>query len=900
MVLLCAYALIGARLSPQAVDTSTSTVNELRCEYQTDPINIDQAHPRLSWIIDSGKRSWRQGTYQVLVASSKRALDAGNADLWDSGKVKSAETNQIEYSGLPLRSRQQCFWRVRVWDTTDRESKPSKPSHWEMGLLSGRDWMGSQWIGRQGPAAANPAPFLRKDFKVTGPVRRARIYACGLGYADLSLNGRPVAKSDERDPAYTDFDKRVLYVAYDVTRLVKQGENAIGAVLGTGWFDVHDKATWNFDRAPWRGRPRLRLVLAIDYVKGGTETVVSDRSWRSTVGPILRDGIYTGEVYDARKEIPGWNTPKFDASAWSPADVMPAPKGKLCARVCPPVAIGQTITAKAIKEPKPGVFIVDFGQTFSGHVRIQLREPAGTKVTMRYSERLGADGMIERGQIEQFMAKATPPQPFQSDTYVCKGAGVESWEQRFSYSGFRYAEVTGLTKKPAISAFQGRFVHTDMESAGSFECSSELLNKIQWATRYSYLSNAQSIPTDCPQREKNGWTGDAQLAAEAGLMNFRSETFYTKWLDDLQDNQRRDGRMSVIVPTGGWGSGGRNPAWDSAYPIVANDLYLYRGDKRVLANHYAYLSRYVDSLATELRDGVLTFDSLGDWVPWQTETPSQYTSTAYLFMDARIVANAARLLGKSEDAVKYDALAERVNRGFNAHYFDEKTGTYSNGSQTACSVALYFGLVPEPRRAAVLDTLVKNVTSQGHIDTGILGAKYVIRVLTEAGRADLAYNLVSRKEQPGWGWWIGQGATTLWEDWKGESSLNHIMFGDVSNWFIQWIAGIGLDPSSPGFSHISIQPQPVADLKWARATYDSPHGKIRSSWQIDSTGFHLKLQVPANVTATVTMPFPSDVTEDGIAAADVDGVQAVRVKGGKTVLEIGSGDYSFQMSLGRR
>ncbi len=865
---------------------SSFGVSELRCEYLADPINVGVERPRLSWVDEAATRGWKQTAFQILVASSSSRLNEGKGDLWDSGRVASVESSQVEYGGSALSPREECFWKVRVWDQRGQVSGWSPVRRWEMGLGSGADWTGSEWIGIPGAAGDHPAPFLRKELEVEGKVRRARIYACGVGYAEIYANGHLVAPGTERDPGYTNFDKRVLTVAYDVTRLIKPGQNVLGAVLGTGWYDVHDKATWNFDRATWRGRPRVRLVLAIDLVGGKTQIIDSDTSWKASTGPILRDGIYTGEVYDARKELTGWDRAGYRDSRWGLASDLGAPKGEMTARACPGVDIGETIRAKSIANPKPGVYLVDFGQNFAGHARIRLTAPAGTTVTMRYSERVGKDGIIDRAQIEQFMAKADPPQPFQTDTYICKGGGQEVWEQRFSYSGFRYMEVTGLPFKPSLSNFEGRFAHTDLESAGEFACSNELFNRIQRATRYSYLSNAQSIPTDCPQREKNGWTGDAQLAAEAGLMNFRSATFYTKWLDDLADTQSDNGLMTLIVPTGGWGSEMRHPAWDSAYPIVAYDLYLYSNDQRVLAKHYEKLSRYVYSLAGELKDGVLTFDSLGDWLPWSTETPSTFTSTVYLYADARIMEKTATLLGHREDAERFGELAERVKAGVERHFYEK--GTYANGSQTALSMALYFDLAPAERRAATFAQLAKNVTDQGHIDTGILGAKYVLRVLSEGGRSDLAYRLVARKEQPGWGWWLEQGATTLWEDWKGESSLNHIMFGDVSNWFIQWVAGIGLDEAHPGFSNVNIHPQPVGDLTWASASYQSPHGLIVSSWRKDGMGFHLDVKVPANASATVTIPFEGAVLEGG-----QDGLLSKRKGANLTTFQIGSGCFSF-------
>jgi alpha-L-rhamnosidase len=871
----------------------------LRCEYLINPLGIDETSPRLSWNINARSRGWIQTAYRILVASSPELIAAEKGDLWDSGKVPSSSSLHVEYQGKPLASRQECWWRVQVWDASDSPSVWSKPAYFEIGLLDENDWRESVWIGREAPPTLNgePAPFLRRDFSLKGRIKRARIYACGIGYAELHLNGKKVGGSIERDPAYTDFGKRVLYVTHDVTELLKQGANTVGAILGTGWYDEHDEATWNFDKAPWRGRPRMRLVLSIDYFDGRTDNIISDESWKVATGPIRRDGIYTGEIYDARMEMPGWDKPGFDATQWETVSIMPAPAGKLVARPCPPIAITKTIAPVSIAEPKAGVYIVNLGQNISGHMRLRVKAPAGTAITMRYGEKLHPDGTLDTSNIDVFMTKTTPPQPFQQDTYICKGEGEEIWEQRFSYSGFQYAEVTGFPHKPAVNNFEGRFAHTNLESAGEFECSNPIFNKIQHATRWAYFSNAQSIPTDCPQREKNGWTGDAHLAAELGLMNFHSATFYTKWLNDFADNMLEDGQVGIIVPTGGWGRGDCHPAWDSAYPIIAWDLYRYCGDTRILARHYEKIRKYVDYLAGRTVDGVVPFDSLGDWVPWSTVTPSQLTSTAYLFVDARIVSRAAEILNKTEDAKKYAALAADTRNAFNAKYFDPDKNSYANGSQTALSTALFFDLAPDDRRPAVLANLVANLESLGHIDTGILGAKHVLRILSQEGRSDTAYRIAARTEQPGWGWWIIQGATTLWEDWKGESSLNHIMFGDISNWFFQWIAGIGLDPESPAFAHILIQPQPVGDLTWAKATYDSIRGRIVSDWVKGESEFHLKVSIPANSIATVWIPASgsSNVTEGGKPLDRAENVQFLRKEGERILVEIGSGDYSFKV-----
>ncbi|MBS1727438.1 MAG: family 78 glycoside hydrolase catalytic domain [Armatimonadetes bacterium] len=862
-------ALLAAFVAMSTPSNSALNLANLRCEYLAHPLAVETTSPRLSWITETSTSNWRQSAYQILVASTADLLKGDKGDLWDTGKVASDASTQIAYAGHALSSRQPCFWKVRVWDKDGNASGWSKPQEWEMGLLHNEDWGASEWIGIPGEPKVNPAPYLRKEFTVSGRIKRARLTVCGLAYADMSLNGKLVGDT-ERDPGYTNFDKRVLYVVHDVTAALHSGKNCLGAVLGTGWYDVHDLATWRFEKAPWRDRPKLRAVLRIEYADGKAEDVVTDETWRATTGPILFDGIYTGEVYDASKELTGWDKAGFDDSAWGKASEMAVPKGELHALPCPPVRITQTLKPKTISEPQPGVYVLDYGQNLTGHVRIHGKFDAGQKVTMRYSERIDAKGMIHRDEIDVYMDKATPPQPFQTDVYIAKGKGTEQWEQRFSYSGFQYVEVTGLKSKPTPDMFEARFAHTDLASAGEFSCSNDLLNKIQHATRYSYLSNAQSIPTDCPQREKNGWTGDAHLACEAGLMNFDSASFYTKWLGDYADDQKPSGAFSLIIPSGGWGNGATHPSWDSAFGIIANDMTNYLGDERILRQAYPHVKRYLDHLYGMAKDEVVDFDSLGDWLPWKTETSSKLTSSVMLYLDATIVARGARLSGETAEAEKYEAMAARVKDGIDRHFYDP--AKFGEDTQTALALAIYFDLVPADQKQAALDALVKNVESQGHIDTGIIGAKFILRALSENGRTDVAYKIVNHKGQPGWGWWMEQGATTLWEDWKGEFSMNHIMFGDVSNWFMQWLAGIGLDPATPAFKHILIRPTPVGDLTWAKGAHLSPYGWIRSSWTKDAKGFRLSIEIPANTTATVTLP------------------------SGKTQ-EVGSGKWSFAEQL---
>lgn len=843
------------------------------CEWLTEPLGIQNPQPRLSWSFGNAPNSKRQAAYQIIVSSARH----GKPDLWDTGRVDSPDIAAL-YKGKPLHVHQEAFWRVRTWLSDGKATPWSQTSRWSLGPLSEPDWGGSRWIARddilentqdQMPGIRGlpkepdffPAPYLRKEFNVRGTVESALLYASGLAYAELHLNGDKIGNT-ERDPGFTNFSDRVLYVTHDATLMLRTGVNVLGAILGTGWYDVHDVATWHLNTAPWRRRPRMRLLLVITYTNGEKDRIISDESWRCAAGPILRDGIYTGEVYDARKEISGWSASGFDAAGWTPALLVKAPSGKLLPLTCEPIRVTRELKPVSVTQPRPGVYVVDMGQNFAGHTQIRVKSPAGQKITMRYAEMLNEDGTLNAQPIDHFMEETEPRQPFQQDTYIAKGSGVEEvWQQRFSYSGFQYAEVTGFPGVPTADNFRGLFAHTDMRRAGEFTCSNVTLNRIQHAAIWSYLSNAQSYPTDCPQREKNGWTGDAGLACECGLMNFHSASFYRKWLDDFADAQRADGGFPVVIPNGGWGNGERwpgplTPPWDAAYPIIIWNLYRYTGDRRILDKHSTSLRRYIEYfLSFRKQNGLAPALGIGDWSLWKTPTPLDYITNAYLYYDLSLLTNILQVLGDASAAKHYGDLVRETAVAIHEAYYDPLTHRYSNGSQTAQSTALFFGFVPEAERPAVLADLVKQVEDLGHINVGILGAKHLLRTLSEGGRSDLAYRVVTQKEMPGWGYWVnGGGATTLWEGWKKGASLNHIMFGDVSAWAYQWLAGIQQEPDSTGFDRLLLQPNPVPGLSSLDASYEAPRGRISVQWTVEEKQFHLALEVPCGATARLVLP----------------------------------------------
>jgi alpha-L-rhamnosidase len=778
-----------------------------------------------------------------------------------------------------------------------------------MGLLHQSDWHAS-WIGfdvehRPTPSQANrdhpqkewvqdrPAPLFRREFRAREGVASAVATVCGLGFCELRLNGKKVG-DHELDPPFTRYDKRCLYATYDVTRQIKGGENALGVMLGHGWFDVLENEEWSFLQAPWRESPRFLLNLKITYRDGKTEDIVSDTSWAATYGPVIRDAIRNGEVYDAREEKTGWDLPDYDASKWAKAELVAAPKGTLSALAMPAVKVIQTLPAKQIAQPKPGVFVFDFGQNMAGRGLLSVRATAGTEIKIRYGERLAADGTLDQSKIAVFVYAG----PFQEERYVAKGVGREEWHSRFTYHGFRYAQVEGYPGTPDAKSLQAQVLHTAFEEPGSFSCSNPLIDDIVRLTEWSYRSNYLGYPTDCPQREKNGWTGDAQLASEMAQYCFQNSAAYEKWMNDFKDEQPPAGDFPGIVPNPGWGYG-IGPAWDSAYVVIPWNLYVYQGDRRVLAEHYEGMKRYVDFLTGRAKNGIVDY-GLSDWCPAKTDTPCTVTSTAYYCFDALTVSRIAALLGLKGDAAKYAELARSIRKAFQAEHM-KPDGTVAEGSQTAQACALAMGLAEPSAVQAIVGKLAADIRSKSdHLDFGILGSKWAFRALSDNGEHELAYRMATQTTTPSYGDMVRRGATTLWEDWYGNESLNHVMFGDVVAWFYEYLAGIQADPERPGFEHFTVRPRPAGDLNWVKARIVSPRGPISVLWKRDGEVFSLSVEVPPNTTATVWVLArdASSVTEGGKPAASAAGVRFAGMRGGAAVFEVRSGRYAFVVGRG--
>ena len=846
------------------------SLTDLRCEYTTDPIGIDVPHPRLTWNIKT-KKELSQEYYQVRVASSPELLDKGDVDIWDTGKTKSYQ-GYVVYQGKTLESFKKYYWNVIAWDQKGKELRTSPTASYETAMLDSADWE-AKWITDEHDKEYKPAPMLRKSFTAGKKIKQARAYISAAGYYELFVNGDRVGDR-MLDPGYTHFDKRMLYSTYDVTAHMREGENLIAAVLGNGWFNIQALAVWHFDKARWRSRPQMICQLRMEYEDGSIETILSDATWKTSTGPFLYNNLYSGDNYDAQLTKPGWDNTGFDDSRWSSALEVESPAPLMVSQAMPPIRSTREIRPVEVRSFGDTIHVFDIGENIAGVCRLKIKGDAGTKITLRHAEMLHEDGMINQANIDCYfqresndaLQQVVPGEVFQMDTYILKGGNeYEYFTPSFTYHGFQYVEVkSDRPLKLTEENITALFLHTDVEPVGEFSCSNELFNKIWQATNQSYLSNLHSIPTDCPQREKNGWTADAHVSVDLGLLNFDGIKVYEKWMNDFIDNQLGEGNISGIIPSAGWGYGDIGPVWDAAMFIIPNALYNYYGDTTCIGKIYESCEKYLGYLRTREADGILNY-GLGDWVPYKTRTPNDFTSTCFYYMDNFLMARFAALLGKNASPYlqKADALKQLINQKF----FNADSALYSNGSQTALSVALYFNLVPEGFQQKVADKLVASLRANDHhLDFGVLGSKFVPAMLTKYGYVDDAYRMASRETAPSWGHWIMErGMTTLGETWQlnpdlRDASLNHVFLGDISAWMFNALAGINYDENNPGFRHIIIKPHFPEGLDWVKAEYKSVNGLIRSEWKREGNKVKLTVTVPGNARATV---YADEVKEVG-------------------------------------
>lgn len=840
---------------------------KLRCEYLTNPLGVDTIEPRFSWQLKHEEQNQHQTAYQILVSTDKNQLLHARGDIWDSGKVSSNQTTHIVYAGRQLQSARRYFWCSRWWDKNDNVSPCSEIAYFEMGLLNQSDWK-AKWIRKQqsktfkvkgsiilgkdmGEYFQAYACYLRKEFQVTEKVNHARAYVCGLGYYELRLNGQKIGNR-VLDPAQTDYQQIALYSTYDITALVQE-HNAVGVILGNG----RHVTLYGYDH------PKLILQIVIEYINGRSQVIFSDESWKVSHGPLTENSIYHGERYDARLEMTGWDQPHFNDSDW--ANASPTNGPILASQLIPPVRVTQKMKAEQIYSPIPDVYIFDFAQNFTGWAKLNVQGSNGTEVKLRYAELIHPDGTLNTTPNQRAAA---------TDIYILRGEGLEIYEPRFTYHGFRYVEVTGFPGVPTSENLEGCFVHTDVEKTGNFSCSSPLINQIHQNVLWGLLSNLNSLPTDCPQRdERYGWLGDAHLAAEAAIFNFDMVTFYTKFLNDIQQAQHTNGSLPDIAPNylGGEATHPADPAWGAAYIIIAWYLYWYYGDIRILEQHYGSMKRYIEFLSSQAENYILkNIGKYGDWCPPGSIVPKRtklaLTSTWYFYYEMVLISKIAGIIGNTNDADEYASLADKICQAFNREFIekDQYAGHWISPvcryvDQTSNALPLYLDMVPEDKKHQVLESLLHSIIRDHdyHLDTGIIGTRHLLDVLTENGHEEVAYKIVTQKSYPGWGYMIADGATTLWERWEkitggGMNSHNHIMLGSVDAWFYQVIAGIRC--LEPGWRKVRIKPGVMGDLKYANASLKTIRGELSVSWQKTEIKFELIIKIPVGVNAEIYIP----------------------------------------------
>ncbi len=836
--------------------TAFAETKDLKCEHLTNPIGIDATKPRLTWRLDDPSVGAKQTAYQIIVGTDSVQVSKGLGNMWQTAKII-ADVQLVTYKGKALKPFTKYFWKVLTWDKNGKIGTKAPISTFETGMMQSKNWQGA-WISDSRDVQNKVAPYFRKTFSVSKKVVSARAYIAVAGLYELSINGQKIS-NHRLDPMYTRFDRRTLYVTHDITQQLQEGKNAVGVLLGNGWYNHQSTAVWYFDKAPWRGRPTFCMDIRVKYADGTEGVISSGKDWKTAPSPVIFNSIYTAEHYDARLEQMGWNTDNFVDSTWKNVVFRSAPSQNIVAQTMHPIRNVEAIPTKNIKIFNDKNAVFDLGRNIAGVSKVTVQGAAGTVIKLKHGERLYDNGHVDLSNIDVHYRPQDDSDPFQTDIFILSGKGEETFMPKFNYKGFQYVEVTSDQaidlKKESLT---GYFMHSDVPPVGHIQSSNPTINKIWVATNNAYLSNLFGYPTDCPQREKNGWTGDAQIAIETGLYNFDGFTIYEKWLADHRDEQQANGVLPSIIPSSGWGyEWGNGPDWTSTIAIIPWQLYQFYGDKKPLIDCYDNIKRYVDHITSIAPNG-LTNWGLGDWVPVKSKSPVELTSTAYYFTDVQILAKTAKLLGKTADFEQYSKLADKIKTAFNAKYLDKTKGIYGSGFQTELSVALYWGLVPNEFKSTVAANLAKRVAADGnHLDVGLLGTKAILNALSENGYADLAYKLAAHETYPSWGWWIVNGATTLYENWpidaKSDISMNHIMFGEIGAWFYKGLGGIKPDPENVGFKNILLEPHFVEGLNQFEATFNAPTGKIESAWKKEQSKIIYQVTVPPNATATLRL-----------------------------------------------
>jgi alpha-L-rhamnosidase len=889
-------SLLSARkkLSPE--------VTGLKTESYTNPVGIDRAEPRFSWVIKSGIQNTLQTAFQVQTATSKQRLESGNL-YWDSGKTQSGNSIHNKWEGPALNTGQRYYWRVRIWDNHGNVTPWSETAFWEMGLLEQGDWQ-ALWVEPgfdDDPQSPQPAPMMRSEFTAGGRIKSARAYITAHGLYELYINGHRVG-TELFTPGWTSYHNRLQYQTYDVTGLITQGENAVGVYLGDGWFRGY---MGRLNRNNYGKTLALLAQIIINYEDGSTGVFGTGGDWKSTTGPILWSDLYNGEYYDARLEKEGWSKPGYDDGNWKGVRIADHGTGKLIAQQAPPVLKIQELKPVAVFTTPGGDTVLDMGQNMIGWIKLRVEGPAGTAVRLRHAEVLDRDGNFYTENLRT---------ADQTNTYILKGGGVEVWEPRFTFQGFRYLAVDGYPGEILPENFTGVIIHSDMEPTGHFQCSHPLVNHLQHNIVWGQKGNFLDVPTDCPQRdERKGWTGDIQVFAPTANINMNTLGFLAKWLGDLAADQNAEGSVPHIVPNvhdhRSFGSAG----WADAALIVPWSLYRYFGDAGILETQYESMKAWVEFMRRRAAGNHNTYlwdtdFSFGDWLSYSTSSdahyPGAYTdyrmiATMFFAHSTDLLRKTAEILGKENDAKEYGRLFEKIRESFLSEYVTPG-GRVLSDTQTSYILALAFNLLPDEMLGVAVDRLAGDVRERGHLTTGFLGTPYLNPILSRYGHHDAACRLLLRERYPSWLYPVTMGATTIWERWDGikpdglfqsaeMNSFNHYAYGAIGEWLFEEIAGI--KPAGPGYKTVHIEPSPGGGLSHARAIINSVHGRIESSWELTGELFTLHVEIPANVAGRVKLP---EAVVSGISGNLSDkGIHSVVQDGTDVLVQLGSGSYTF-------
>ncbi|MEO6455897.1 MAG: family 78 glycoside hydrolase catalytic domain [Ginsengibacter sp.] len=882
----------------------------LSCEYMNNPLGIDIPQPRLSWNFVAARRNQSQTAYEILVSDNENDNRLFKGNVWKTGKIVSDQNIHVEYNGTTLQPFTKYFWRVRVYDKHDSASSWSLTAVFETAALHASDWQ-AKWIGDGSKQfdkdedfyQRDPMPLFRKQIRVNKGIAWARLYISGLGYSEIYINDKKIG-DDMLDPGFTAYRKQVLYVTYDITSSLKtKAINIIGVMLGNGWYNplpLRLFGRFNLRNVQQTGRPCLKAQVLIKYADGTVETIATNESWETAPGPVVRNNVYLGEEYDARLER---NFTSIDG--WKKATETTGPGGRLTAQIQPPVRITKIIQPVSIHEVGKDTFIIDMGQNFAGVARIKVKGTRGAVVSLRYGEAVHPNGSLNwmtttAGHIKEMWnlrgGPGAPKTAWQKDVYILKGNGIEQWNPRFTFHGFRYIEITGWPGEPAVNDIEGLRMNADVPQQGSFSCSNDMFNTLHEKIQWTFLSNIFSVQSDCPAREKMGYGADIVATAGAYLYNYNMANFYKKTIQDFANDQQPDGALTEIAPyTGiadrGYGGESGPLGWQLAFCFLQKKLYEHYGDKRIIEEQYPVFKRQMAFLQSKAIQGLFHWD-IGDHEALDPRAEA-FSAACFYYHHALLAIEFAGILNYKQDSIKYAGLAKNIKEAIVKKYLVPNTGRFDNATQAAQIFALWYNISPEKEKT--FEVLMQEYARHNwHLSTGIFSTMMMFDILREIDKNDIAYTIADQKDFPGWGYMLANEATTLWESWTKpvSSSMNHPMFGSIDEWFYKSLLGINAE--SPGFRKIIIKPQP-AGLTSAKGSYRSIYGEIKSEWIKDSLMFQLKVTIPVNTAAEIWLPAKENniITESGNTEFKSAGLQLIKFEKGYAVIAVGSGEYDF-------